>query len=155
MRRLQGRRGLWVAATAVALVLAAVVSFYASGSPDGLERVAADEGFLETARDHDLADGPLADYGVEGVDDERLSGGLAGVVGVVVTLVIGVVLFRLVRRPGGGDDGDDGDAERSRAPAGPATDGRATDEGPSAGPASDGPVPERPTRGRAPAGRPH
>ena len=34
------------------------------------------------------ADSPLADYGVSGVDDGRLSGGLAGVIGVAVTLVI-------------------------------------------------------------------
>ena len=31
---------------------------------------------------HDLDDSPLADYGTKGVDNERLSGGLAGVAGV-------------------------------------------------------------------------
>ncbi len=97
-RARDGRRW-WLAAAAVALVLAAVVSFYASGDPDGLERVAEDEGFSETATDHDLADGPLADYGVEGVDDERLSVGVAGIIGVAVTLAVGAGLFRLVRRP--------------------------------------------------------
>lgn len=104
--RAGGGRRWWLVAAAVALVLAAVVSFYASGDPDGLERVAEDEGFIDAATDHDLADAPLADYEVEGVDDDRLSGGLAGVVGVVVTLGVGVGLFRLVRRPAG-DDGDD------------------------------------------------
>lgn len=93
-----GRRW-WLLAAVVALVLAAVVSFYASGDPDGLERVAEDEGFVDAAADHDLGDGPLADYEVEGVDDDRLSVGLAGVVGVVVTLAVGAGLFRLVRRP--------------------------------------------------------
>lgn len=37
--------------------------------------MAGDEGFLETAEDHDLADSPLADYGVEGVDNARASAG--------------------------------------------------------------------------------
>ena len=60
------------------------MSFYASARPDGLERVAADKGFVERAQDHALADAPLAGYEVHGVDDARLSGGLAGVVGVVV-----------------------------------------------------------------------
>jgi PDGLE domain len=91
----------WIAAGAVvlALALAGVVSFYASSEPDGLERVATDEGFIDTAQDHDLADSPLADYGVEGVDNDRVSVGLAGVVGVVVTLAAGGGLFWLVRKP--------------------------------------------------------
>ncbi|HEX6514232.1 MAG TPA: PDGLE domain-containing protein, partial [Nocardioidaceae bacterium] len=36
----------------VALLLAGVVSYYASGSPDGLNRVAQDNGFAHTARRH-------------------------------------------------------------------------------------------------------
>jgi PDGLE domain len=125
-RRPAGRR-LWLAGVLVALALAAGVSYYASSQPDGLERVAEDEGFVDTAREHGLADGPLADYGVEGVDDERTSVGLAGVAGVVATLAIGTGLFRLLRRPdrpgdGGTDDDraglDGGDSERAeRRPA--------------------------------------
>jgi len=81
----------------VALALAFLVSPEASSSPDGLEKVATDEGFIDEARDHDLADSPLADYGVEGVDDERLSTGLAGVLGVAVTFVVMGGLLLLVR----------------------------------------------------------
>ena len=36
----------------VALGLAFFVSPLASSSPDGLEKVATDEGFIDTARDH-------------------------------------------------------------------------------------------------------
>lgn len=154
MPKLHGRR-LWLAATAVAVVLAAVVSFYASSSPDGLERVAADEGFLDTARDHDLGDGPLADYGVEGVDDERLSGGLAGVVGVVVTLALGAALFRLLRRPDGDGPAPDAHHDGSDA-AEPAIGERrsvASDETVPGEPVPGEPVPGRPTRGPEPAGR--
>jgi cobalt/nickel transport system permease protein len=70
----------------VALLLAGVVSFYASAAPDGLEKVAVDQGLDVTARDHALGDSPFAGYGTKGVDDRRLSGGLAGVTGVMVTL---------------------------------------------------------------------
>ncbi len=84
----------------VALVLAGFVSYYASSSPDGLEKVAEDKGFIATAEDHDLADSPVADYAVRGVGNERLSGGLAGVLGVVVTFAVGGVLFLAVRRGG-------------------------------------------------------
>nr|ASV47114.1 cobalt/nickel transport system permease protein [uncultured bacterium] len=96
-------RGLLLAGLLLALVLAGGVSYYASGSPDGLERVAADKGFGDTAEDHGLADSPVADYSVRGVEDERLSGGLAGVLGVVATLAVGGVLFRVVRGRGRGE----------------------------------------------------
>lgn len=83
---------------AAALVLAAVVSFYASSSPDGLEKVAGEIGFLETAKDHANSDFALADYGVAGVDNERFSVGLAGAIGVVTTGVVAVVLFMALGR---------------------------------------------------------
>jgi cobalt/nickel transport protein len=83
------------------LFLAGVVSFYASSNPDGLEKVAEDIGFIETAEDHTYAEGALADYGVKGVDNARLSTGLAGVIGVVATGVVSTGLFMLVRRKSG------------------------------------------------------
>jgi hypothetical protein len=82
----------------VALGLAVFASPYASSSPDGLERVAIDRGFAEAASDHALADSPLADYGVRGIDDPRLSTGLSGLVGVLITFGIALVLFGLLRR---------------------------------------------------------
>ena len=83
---------------AAALVLAAVVSFYASSSPDGLEKVAEEIGFLDTAKDHANSDFALADYGVAGVDNERFSVGLAGTIGVVTTGLVAVVLFMALGR---------------------------------------------------------
>ena len=84
----------------VSLFLAGVVSFYASSNPDGLEKVAQDIGFLDTAKEHTNADGVLADYGVKGIDNERASVGIAGVIGVIGTAVVGGLLFKfLVRKP--------------------------------------------------------
>jgi cobalt/nickel transport system permease protein len=98
----------------VALLLAGVVSYYASAEPDGLEKVAADEGLDANAEDHALADGPLADYGVSGVEDERLSVGLAGVIGVGITFVVAGGLFLLVRK---NDDGEPAPAEAQEVEA--------------------------------------
>lgn len=81
----------------VALLVAGVVSGFASGEPDGLERVSIDQGFDETAADHALGDSPLADYAVEGVEDGRLSTGLAGIIGVALTLVLSATLFYGIR----------------------------------------------------------
>ena len=83
---------------AVALVLAAVVSSYASGSPDGLERAASDAGFGETAEEHALDGSPFADYATAGVDSSFASTAISGIVGVLLTALIGVGLFLLVRR---------------------------------------------------------
>ena len=82
----------------VSLFLAGIVSFYASSDPDGLEKVAEDIGFIETAKDHTYADGALADYGVKGIDNERASVGLAGVIGVIGTAVVGGALFTFIAR---------------------------------------------------------
>ena len=81
----------------VALGLAFFVSPYASSSPDGLERVSIDKGFADTAKAHALGDGPLADYGVKGVENEKLSTGLSGVIGVVVTFGVAMILFGALR----------------------------------------------------------
>ncbi len=100
-------RSTWIfvgAGLAVALVLAFFVSPLASSSPDGLERVAIDQGFEGHAQEHALADGPLADYGVAGVQSEPLSTGLAGIAGVLLCFVVGgavLVGVRALRRSGG------------------------------------------------------
>ncbi|MFI6059861.1 energy-coupling factor ABC transporter permease [Streptomyces sp. NPDC051286] len=91
-------RGLWATGLVTALVLAGFVSFYASASPDGLEKVAADKGIDKKAEEHAAKDSPLADYGVKDISDARLSGGLAGVIGVGATIVVGSGVFWAVRR---------------------------------------------------------
>lgn len=98
------QRAFFAAVLLFALVLAGVVSFYASSSPDGLEKVAEDKDFTDTARDHALAGSPVADYSVKGVDDARLGGGLAGTIGVGVTLALSSGVFLLLRRRGAGTD---------------------------------------------------
>ncbi len=83
----------------VAALLAGVVSFYASSSPDGLERVAQDRGFADRATDHSLSNQPLADYGEAG----GIPVGIAGLIGVGVTLAVGGGLSFAVRRRSGGE----------------------------------------------------
>ncbi|MFY1668741.1 PDGLE domain-containing protein [Plantactinospora sp. WMMB334] len=122
----------------VALILAGVVSNFASAHPDGLDSSLregctfdADDNITggscpaQESRDHELADSPLADYGIRGVDNSYLSTGLAGVLGVLITFAVGGGLFWLARRRGtdapesgaddpvastaGGSDGSTGD----------------------------------------------
>jgi cobalt/nickel transport protein len=93
------RRTFFAGALVVALLLAGFGSFYASAHPDGLEHVAEQTGFLDSADEPKTGDSPLADYRTKGVDDDRLSGGIAGVAGVgVVLLVMSGLAYGLRRR---------------------------------------------------------
>ncbi len=101
-RRARFGFGAFIAAgLIVALVLAFFVSPSASGDPDGLDKVAIDKGFADTETDHAFGDAPTAGYGVRGVDDDRLSTGLAGVIGVAVTFAVAGGVMLVVRRARG------------------------------------------------------
>ncbi|NYE35187.1 cobalt/nickel transport system permease protein/cobalt/nickel transport protein [Nocardioides cavernae] len=95
--RTSGTR-FFVVALLVSLLVAGVASYYASAHPDGLEHVAEQTGFIDSAEDSATADSPLADYQTSGIDDARLSGGVAGVIGVLVMLLLSTGLFWLIRR---------------------------------------------------------
>lgn len=90
-------RAVILAGVVIAVVIATGSAWLASGSPDGLERVAQDKGFSEQARDpgYEL----LADYAIPGVDG-ALSTALAGIAGVAVvaTLTFGAGYLLRARR---------------------------------------------------------
>ena len=71
---------------ALAVGLAFFASPYASSSPDGLSRVAADEGFARAA---ETRDAPVPGYAFPGVEDERLAKGLAGFAGALGVFALG------------------------------------------------------------------
>lgn len=96
--RRRSLRPLWITGLVVTVLCAGGLSFYASSSPDGLEKVAADNGIDKKAEDHAAKDSPLADYGVKDISDARLSGGLAGIIGAGATLAVGTGVFMAVRR---------------------------------------------------------
>ena len=85
--------GFFAVGVLITVVIAVAVSQLASSQPDGLEYVAAQEGFAAAAEDHALADSPLADYGGE----SRTTLALAGLVGVLVTLGLGYAIFSVVK----------------------------------------------------------
>ncbi|QNP63747.1 energy-coupling factor ABC transporter permease [Streptomyces genisteinicus] len=126
----RSHRRVWAGGLIASLVLAGFVSFYASTSPDGLEKVASDKGFDKAVEEHGAAGSPLAEYGVEGVSDTRISGGLAGVIGVGATVVVGSGVFYAVHRRRGTADGS-GLAGGSAATDGPG-DGPGPDDRPGA-----------------------
>jgi cobalt/nickel transport protein len=95
----------------VALLLAGVVSNFASSSPDGLDATARKGCTFDAAgnitggtcmaqqeQQHQTKDSPLAGYRIKGIDNPYLSTGLSGVLGVLITFGIGAGVFYLVRR---------------------------------------------------------
>jgi hypothetical protein len=88
-----------VMALAVALGLAAAVSPYASSAPDGLERVARDEAFLDERRKHSLQDdSPVPGYAFPGIENRRVATGVAGCAGSLGVFAVGWVLALAIRR---------------------------------------------------------
>jgi hypothetical protein len=86
-------------ALALAVGLAVAVSPYASASPDGLESVAEQHGFLERGTLHSLQEGsPIPDYAFPGIENARLATGLAGFAGTLLVFGIAFGLGALVRR---------------------------------------------------------
>jgi cobalt/nickel transport protein len=99
----------FVAFGVAALLIAGLLSYLASSSPDGLDSVTlqgckvSEAGGQEQlsgqciarhAQDHHLSESPLADYTLGG--DDGLTG-VAGMIGVLVTFAIAGGLFWLVR----------------------------------------------------------
>lgn len=91
-------RPVLIVGTVVALVVAAGVAQFAVDDPDGLERVAEDEGFADVAQDHAFGSSVFADYATEGVASESVSLAIAGISGTLLTLAVGSGVLLAVRR---------------------------------------------------------
>ena len=89
--------GFVAAGLAVAIALVVFVAPIAGSNPDGLERVAEDTGFGTVAGENAYS-GPLADYGVAGLDNETLGTIIAGIVGTGLTFAAGMILVGVARR---------------------------------------------------------
>jgi predicted outer membrane lipoprotein len=91
------KRNWWVVGLLLALAVA-VLSPLASPHPDGLERVAKDQGFVDRAQDPPFH--VISNYLFPGIHDERLASILAGLLGtaVVFALVYGVAWVARCKR---------------------------------------------------------
>ncbi|AQT80744.1 hypothetical protein B1R94_17970 [Mycolicibacterium litorale] len=103
-------RRFWVGFGVAILLIAGVVSYFASSSPDGLDSatlrgcqvVTTDQGeqltgncIAQHATEHPMSVSPLADYTVLG---HPATGGLAGIIGVAVVLAIAGGAFWVIAR---------------------------------------------------------
>jgi ABC-type spermidine/putrescine transport system permease subunit I len=89
------RKYWWVAGLLLALGVA-FLSPLASPHPDGLERVAEDEGFLDQAEDAPYQ--VIPDYAFPGIENEAVATIVAGLVGTILLFAVGYALAWLLRR---------------------------------------------------------
>ena len=89
-------RWWWVAGIAIAAVVVIVLAPLASPDPDGLNRVAADLGFIDRAAN--FFSGLFSGYAIPGVADPGMSRILSGLLGIVVVIGIVFLLGRLLAR---------------------------------------------------------
>jgi hypothetical protein len=91
-------RVLVAVALAVAVGLATAVAPFASSSPDGLEKVAAEQGFAARGELHAVQErAPIGDYAFPGIENERLATGLAGFLGTLLVFGFGYGLAAALR----------------------------------------------------------
>jgi cobalt/nickel transport system permease protein len=82
----------------VALGLVIFVAPLANSNPDGLERVAEEQGLITNSEESATAGSPLADYGVTGVESDRTGTLLAGTIGTILVFAAGTGILLAVRR---------------------------------------------------------
>ena len=96
LRPIAVKRAFALFALAVAVGLATAAAPFASSQPDGLERVAIEQGFDGAGRSQQHA--PVPDYAFPAIDDERLATGLAGFIGTLFVFGLAYGVVTLARR---------------------------------------------------------
>lgn len=83
---------------AMAVLIALLVSPFASPWPDGLERVAKDLGFLEKGEGPPAFAAPVPDYSFPGIRNKDWATSFAGLAGTLAMFVIGWGVAILLRK---------------------------------------------------------
>ncbi len=82
----------------LALLIALILSPFASPHPDGLERVAEEKGFLAKGEEKPLVSAPIPDYTFPGIQNEKVATAVAGVAGTLVVFGLGYGLAKLLKK---------------------------------------------------------
>lgn len=89
------RRFIFIA-LGIIIVMAVFISPFASRSPDGLEKVAEDNGFLHKAKSI-WRYSPFSDYSLAGIENKYISTALTGIIGVVIVFVISLLFAKGIK----------------------------------------------------------
>ena len=81
-----------------ALLLAILLSPFASSWPDGLEKVAEDKGFLEKGEVKPSVTSPIPDYAWPGISNEKIATSFAGIIGTLMVFGMGYGVAALLKK---------------------------------------------------------
>lgn len=82
----------------IAVLLALLISPFASPWPDGLEKVAKEKGFLEKAEPKTALTSSLPDYAWPGAKNEKLATSFAALFGTLLVFAIGYGVAKLLKK---------------------------------------------------------
>jgi len=82
----------------IALVMAALISPFASSLPDGLERVAEILGFDDHADTEPILSSPLPDYSIPSMGESPLGTVIAGTTGTLVCFFLPFTFYLLCKK---------------------------------------------------------
>lgn len=91
----RGFRQFIFIASSIIILIAVLISPFASKSPDWLEKVAEDKGFLNMAKSV-WRYSPFSDYSVTGIENNYISTGLSGIIGIVIVFVITLIVAKKI-----------------------------------------------------------
>jgi cobalt/nickel transport protein len=83
-----------------ALLLAILISPFASSFPDGLERVAQEKGFIEKGEVKPVMVSPVPDYAWPGIKSKKIATSAAGVMGTLLVFGAAYGFAALLKRKG-------------------------------------------------------
>lgn len=91
------RRYRWaILGLVIAALVVIILAPLASSDPDGLDRVSEDKGFAEQGKESSYSF--LPDYSVPGIDDERATVIISGLIGVAIVFVLTMAFGAYVRQ---------------------------------------------------------
>jgi len=83
----------------ISLLLALLLSPFASPSPDGLEKVAETKGFSEKGKSSTFwKHAPFSDYTLPWIRNQKVSAALSGLIGTLAIFFIALGIGRLIKR---------------------------------------------------------
>lgn len=86
----------WQVALITCVGIGGVLSLFASGEPDGLERVAYDHGFMDREAENSFE--IIPDYSLPGIDNELIATSSAGLIGVIIMFVLVYYVGKVLKK---------------------------------------------------------
>ncbi|MFH1612918.1 MAG: PDGLE domain-containing protein [bacterium] len=82
----------------ISIALVFFIAPFASSSPDGLEKVGQDKGFLHKGEGQEVFNAPFPDYTISWIQNEKISTSLSGLIGIFFTFLIIYILGYFVKK---------------------------------------------------------